>query len=286
MAIVKNQWFRMYAEFAFDPKVQVLTEALQRRYVMALCLHCDDKLENRPNDEIALALRVTVDEWQDTKQEFIKRGLFTEAGIPTAWNKRQYISDIKDPTATERQKRYRQNKRNDRNATVTSRLPEADTETQSEKKVRKNICRISYPPEFENLEKKYPRRDGSKEKAFESYQAALKRGIDHGRLESGVRAYADYVARERTENRHIAHFTTWLNQSRWESDYSPTSQRKPDSWASAGNTLAAKYAVDAEREEQAAISAPDSPNLCITEAVRQDTSGIGDASGGVQLGVG
>ena len=29
-------WFRMYAEFATDPKVQMLSEADQRRYIMLL----------------------------------------------------------------------------------------------------------------------------------------------------------------------------------------------------------------------------------------------------------
>lgn len=123
------QWFRMYVEFAYDAKVQVLTEALQRRYVMALCLHCDNKLENRPDDEIALSLRVTLEEWISTKLEFQKRGLLNDSGIPNGWEKRQYISDIKDPTSALRQKRYRDNKRNNRNATVTSRLPDSDTDT-------------------------------------------------------------------------------------------------------------------------------------------------------------
>lgn len=128
-----NQWFRMYSEFAFDPKVQVLTEALQRRYVMALCLHCDGKLQNRPSDEIALALRVTVEEWDETKSIFISRGLMTNEGGISGWDKRQYISDIKDPTAAERQKRYRERNRNKRNAPVTSRSPESDTDTETEK---------------------------------------------------------------------------------------------------------------------------------------------------------
>lgn len=36
------QWFRMYAEFATDPKVQMLSEADQRRYMMLLCLRCSN----------------------------------------------------------------------------------------------------------------------------------------------------------------------------------------------------------------------------------------------------
>lgn len=124
-----NAWFRMYSELATDPKVQVLTEALQRRYVMLLCLNCDEKYQNAPDDEIALALRISIDDWHDTKKTLIARRLLNEDGSIHGWEKRQYISDIKDPTAAERQRRYRDNKRN---GTVTSRPPEADTEPEPE----------------------------------------------------------------------------------------------------------------------------------------------------------
>ena len=35
-----NPWFRMYHELAVDPKVQMLSEIDQRRYLMLLCLRC------------------------------------------------------------------------------------------------------------------------------------------------------------------------------------------------------------------------------------------------------
>lgn len=74
-----------------------------------------------------------------------------------------------------------------------------------------------YTEEFLGLWELYPRRDCSKKDSFEIYQRLLKEGIDHGRIESGVRAYANHV--RGTEQKYIAHFTTWLNQQRWESDY-------------------------------------------------------------------
>mgnify|MGYP001767301504 CR=1 FL=1 len=133
-----NQWFRLYSEFAFDPKVQILTEALQRRYVMLLCLHCDGKYENRPVDELALSLRVTVEEMTVTLDELKHRGLVTREGKINGWDKRQYISDVKDPTAAERQRRYREKRRNARNDTVTSRAPESDTDTETDPEKEKN----------------------------------------------------------------------------------------------------------------------------------------------------
>lgn len=48
-----NSWFRLYAEFATDPKVQMMSEAEQRRCVIRMCIRCngDVTLQNewRPN---------------------------------------------------------------------------------------------------------------------------------------------------------------------------------------------------------------------------------------------
>lgn len=131
----------MYAELAHDPKVQVLSEVMQRRYVMVLCLHCDNKLLNRPDDEIALSLRVTVEEWNVTKMSLIERGLLSPENLkPKGWDKRQYISDIKDPTSAERQRKYRERKRN---GNVTSRSPESDTDTDTDKKKERKGSRFT-----------------------------------------------------------------------------------------------------------------------------------------------
>lgn len=119
-----NPWFRLYADILHNSKVQIVTEALRWRYVALLCLQCADQYENMPDDEVALSLRITLDEWLDTKKTFISRKLLHDDGSIYGWEKRQYISDLKDPTAAERQKRYREKNRNDRNDTVTSRLPE------------------------------------------------------------------------------------------------------------------------------------------------------------------
>ena len=49
-----NQWFRLYAEFAHDPKVQMLSEVDQRRYIMLLCMRCngDVTLQKRPSNAV------------------------------------------------------------------------------------------------------------------------------------------------------------------------------------------------------------------------------------------
>jgi hypothetical protein len=217
---MSNPWFRMYSELAFDPKVQVLTEALQRRYVMALCLHCDNKLKNRPDDEIALSLRVTLDEWISTKEILISRGLLTKDLEPCGWQKRQYISDIKDSTAAERQKRYRDKKRN---APVTSRLPEADTDTETDSEKNKK----SRFPEIWGAFPEVNRTRGNRKKAEAAYLAALKK-TDHETILNGVKAYATYC---RNTGQSNADTFRWLQDERWGDDYTvpkPSPTGKPE----------------------------------------------------------
>lgn len=80
-------WFRLYAEFATDPKVQMLSEIDQRRYVMLLCLRCGEKILT--DDQVAFQLRIP--DYQDTKKRLLEQGLIDEKNRPIAWEKRQFI---------------------------------------------------------------------------------------------------------------------------------------------------------------------------------------------------
>jgi len=90
---------------------------------------------------------------------------------------------------------------------------------EKEGKGRERNTAIGYTDEFLNFWNLYPRRDGSKQEAFQIYIKAINKGVGHEIIERGVRGYANFVRAERTEQRHIAHATTWLNQGRWDSDY-------------------------------------------------------------------
>lgn len=197
-----NSWFRLYSEFAHDSKIQVLTETLQRRYVMLLCLMCSEQYENRPNDEIALSLRVTLEEWEFTKNEFIKRGLLHDDGKINGWEKRQYISDLKDPTAAERQKRYRDNKRNNSNDTVTLRLPEQIQNRTEHKK--HNIL-------FDEFWKKYPKKVGK--------DAACKLWV---KLQPDINLVIQnldwQINSQQWKDGFIPNPATYLNQGRWKDE--------------------------------------------------------------------
>ncbi|NHZ38352.1 hypothetical protein [Massilia rubra] len=98
-----NPWFRMYAEFAHDPKVQMLPEVMQRRYVMLMCIRCGNDLETLHETEIAFSLRIDAVALAETKTVFLAKGFIDDHWRLLNWEKRQFISD----TSTARVARHR-----------------------------------------------------------------------------------------------------------------------------------------------------------------------------------
>lgn len=86
-------WFRMYHEFATDPKVQMLSESDQRRFVMLLCLRCCNGDVTLQDVDVAFQLRVSEPDWLETKGRLIARNLIDGSNNPTAWDARQKLSD-------------------------------------------------------------------------------------------------------------------------------------------------------------------------------------------------
>ena len=124
--MAENPWFRLYAEFATDPKVQMLSEANQRRYIMLLCLRCSNGDVTLHDDEVAFQLRISNEDWASTKSVLVAKGLIGEDNSPSAWDRRQYRSD----SSAERVRRHRENKKQACNVTVTA--PDTDTDTDTE----------------------------------------------------------------------------------------------------------------------------------------------------------
>lgn len=114
------QWFRMYHEFATDPKVQMLSEADQRRYVMLLCLRSCNGDVTLQDDVVTFQLRISPDEWSATKSRLIEKGLINDGNQPTAWDKRQRVSDNSSERVSRYRKRQKDAKNTPCNGTVTS----------------------------------------------------------------------------------------------------------------------------------------------------------------------
>ena len=127
--MAENPWFRLYSEFATDPKVQMLSEANQRRYIMLLCLRCSNGDVTLHDEEVAFQLRISNEDWEATKAVLVAKGLIGEDNSPSAWDRRQYRSD----SSAERVRRHRENKKQQCNVTVTA--PDTDTDTDTDTEV-------------------------------------------------------------------------------------------------------------------------------------------------------
>ncbi|MDE2106835.1 MAG: hypothetical protein KGL39_56995 [Patescibacteria group bacterium] len=107
------------------------------------------------------------------------------------------------------------------NDTPNGQVTVHQTDTNNNEKNDKNDKKRKkeYTSDFENLWSAYPRKDGSKSKAFEIYLRALRDGVTHETITGKVSEYARSVFGK--EQKYVAHFTTWLNGRRWEADYQP-----------------------------------------------------------------
>jgi len=191
-----NPWFRMYSEFATDPKVQMLSEVEQRRFVMLLCLRCSNDDVTLHETEVAFQLRISNEEMAATKALLIDRGLVDEDLRPVAWEKRQYVSDSSAARVAAHRERKKKEAKRPCNVTVTP--PDTDTDTEEEQEkplVPSGDSTSDYPPEFEVFWKAYPKREGSNSKkaAHKAWRARLRAGAKHADLTMAAERYAEQL---------------------------------------------------------------------------------------------
>ncbi len=97
-------YFNMFDEWAMDPKVQSMTEDMQRRHVMLLCLRNVGGTNSMSDDEISTFMRITLQETLHTKKVFQEKGFIdSNSWNVSKRNKRQLGSS----ESLERVKRYR-----------------------------------------------------------------------------------------------------------------------------------------------------------------------------------
>jgi hypothetical protein len=123
------EWFRMYSEFASDPKVQSMSEAMQRRLMMLFCLRCSNTLVTLQDDEIAFALRISEEELSETKALFMRKNFINESWEIMNWDKRQFVSDSSSQRVARHRERQKEAKKQECNVTVTPQIQNrTDTE--------------------------------------------------------------------------------------------------------------------------------------------------------------
>ena len=160
-----NQWFRLYGEFANDPKVQMMTESNQRRLVMLMCIkscnvsetfHETKNSENNNNETfhnvslalndeaIAFQLRISMDDWLASKAVFLANNFIDDSNNLLNWDKRQFVSD----SSYERVKKHRAEKKKDetfpkrfikkkkRSSNVTETPPDTEAYTEEDTDIK------------------------------------------------------------------------------------------------------------------------------------------------------
>lgn len=187
-------WFRLYTEFASDPKVQLLDETLQRRFVMLLCLAGAGVTPTESVSEVDFVLRIGVSECEKTRSILVSRGLIDETWFPKKWTKRQFESD----SSTERVKRFRK-----RHRVVTDDVSGTASEQSRTEQSQKRASRI--PEDFVLTDVRRLVAEAERlpaERTFEKF-------CDYWRAASGAKA------------RKLDWEATWRNWCRTEADRKP-----------------------------------------------------------------
>ena len=127
-----NPWFRFYAEFQDDAKIQMLPLSARYYFVMLLCSRC--KAARLTDAVIAYQWRLPASEVQELKSLFVEHGFIDDAWNVLKWDKRQYVSD----SSKDRTQKYRDRHKN---VTVTANnghmqrhrdVPDTDTEADTD----------------------------------------------------------------------------------------------------------------------------------------------------------
>ena len=229
--------------FQFYPKdwlsslnVLMMTPAEEGAYIRLLCYCWDSGDCSIPDDDAALAVMSRLGEgWFKGGSTAVRKcfvphphnpgfltneRMLSERQNQAEWSKKSSAGGKK--SAAQRAEKKATSQGGSRVVQPTPNRPvqpNVNSATASASPSAKGVSLPGYSGEFEELWRAYPRRDGSKAEAFKSYQQAIQKGTDHGRIIEGVRELSAHADRERVEQRHLPHATTWLNQRRWESDY-------------------------------------------------------------------
>ena len=197
-----NQWFRLYSEFAHDPKVQMLSEINQRRLIMLFCIRCNGNVTLQ-DEQIAFQLRISMDEWLSSKAIFIDKNFINNDNEVLNWDKRQFVSD----SSAERVAKHRERMKQSSNVTVT---PPEQNRTDTEHNITEQI----YMDDFDMFWMTYPKKVG-KEAAKKAW---LKVNPNLTVVLQALSWQKESPQWFKNNGQFIPNPSTWINQHRWEDE--------------------------------------------------------------------
>jgi hypothetical protein len=247
-----TQWFRFYGDAINDPKILKLPEVTRWRWVALLSAASKNNGIVPAADDLALMLRLSMQHTLELITTLEKANLIdkTETGYaPHNWMGRQYKIDGADPTAAQRNKRYRDRLRNERNVThrndgnvtasddrnetaggdrngrvatvsVTRPDTEADTETEQNRPEKKEPRASALGPPgwpvdfFEQFWGVYPSKVDKAGALKALTRVGNKGAVPWQTIMDGLNRYI-----AKTDDRPWCNPTTWIDQSRWEEQH-------------------------------------------------------------------
>jgi hypothetical protein len=135
----KDDWFRFYNDAVNDPKIARLSDKMFRAWVAMLCFASKNE-GVIPKQDVGFLLRLSEKGAASVVDYLLEHNLLEDRGdvvTPHNWYARQYKSDVTDPTAADRQKRYRKKRNADRNGTVTQTVTVTATRSEQSRSEQK-----------------------------------------------------------------------------------------------------------------------------------------------------
>jgi hypothetical protein len=212
---MSNPWFRMYSEFSHDPKVQTMSESMQRRYIMIMCMRCSNELVTLHETDIAFYLRISNEELAESKALFISKGFVDSSWNLLNWEKRQFISDTSNARVAKHRALQKAKHQDNGNADVTLQKRKSNALEQNRTDTDKKHPSSS-PDGFDLFWHAYPKKV-SKPAAL----TAFKKAKINGQLSVVIddiderKSSADW---QKESGQFIPNPATYLNQRRWEDE--------------------------------------------------------------------
>lgn len=260
---MSKPWFRLYAEFISDPKMQLLAFEDQRHYVAILCLKCSGILETTSISPdhfermVSKALGLDPATGAEVKRRLMDVGIITESWQPAAWSKRQYESDSSAARTFQYRQRLNDVKRHS-DVTVTDKnrsdSEQIQNRTDQNPTARKRAQPRDEPEGFAEFRQIFPPRAGSQPwtRAVRAWSARVGEGAAPAELIAGAKRYAEFIratGRERTET--VLQAATFLGPDKHFQNLYPAPAQKETAWdeiqrLNGGNHANAGRVFDAE----------------------------------------
>jgi hypothetical protein len=195
----------------------MLSEVMQRRYIMLMCLRCSNTLVTLHETEVAFHLRISDAEMAETKALFIAKGFIDKSFNLLNWEKRQFASDSSNTRVAKHRALQKEKQESQSNGDVTLQKRQSnalDTDTDTDKS---NTTPAKADSLFTKFWETYPNTDRkqAKGKCLDAWKKA--------KAESCAAVVIGHVERLKTSNdwlknngEFIPAPLVYLNQRRWD----------------------------------------------------------------------